>query len=161
MPEVCRWTMWTLSPCFLSYTQVYLFCQQKSAAWSTMPPFYNSGDVVLPCEIIVVEISPPLWQKGMPMPLFSYIARHVSCKKKCWKCQEWINCLFVCMDALKNPLGLPLGASLQFFQKKYLSLANHCHVDPFIHLFYALLKSWKEENIRIYHVFWPDCCHLV
>lgn len=107
------------------------------------------------------EISPPLWQKGMPMPLFSYIARHVSCKKKCWKCQEWINCLFVCMDALKNPLGLPLGASLQFFQKKYLSLANHCHVDPFIHLFYALLKSWKEENIRIYHVFWPDCCHLV
>lgn len=101
MPEVCRWTVWTLSPCFLSYTQVHLFCQQKSAAWSTMSPFYNSGDVVLPCEIIVVEISPPLWQKGMPRPLFSYIAHHVSCKKK-MKCQEWINGLLVCTDALKN-----------------------------------------------------------
>lgn len=101
MPEVCRWTVWTLSPCFLSYTQVYPFCKQKSAAWPTMSPFYNSGDVVLPCEIMVVEISPPLWQKGMPRHLFSYFARHVSCKKK-RKCQEWINGLLVCTDALKS-----------------------------------------------------------
>ncbi len=68
--------------CFLSYTQVYPFCQQKSAAWPTMSTFYNSGDVVLPCEIMVIEISPPLWQKGMPRPPFSYFAHHVSCKKK-------------------------------------------------------------------------------
>lgn len=72
MPEVCRWTVWTLSPCFLSYTQVYLFCQQKSAAWSTMSPFYNSGDVVLPCEIIVVKF-PHLCGKRVCQGPFSLI----------------------------------------------------------------------------------------
>ncbi len=110
-------------------------------------PFTTLGMLSCPVKLWLLKF-PHLCGKRVcqgPLSLILLIMCHAKKKRKC---QEWINGLLVCTDALNNPLGLPLGASLHFFQK----IISHWLITvmlTFVHLFYALLKSWNEENIRI------------